>query len=82
MDKSRNRAKIFGSKWDERIFNVNGDFAYVIEGTERHWITRQTAIEEFKLIGDKCIRSEIEDSLIVVFTFVRGDGNNHNYIQK
>ena len=68
-----------GNKWDERIFNENGDFAFVIEKTMRFWLSRKTAIQEFEVIGGKYIRSEIEDNLCVVFTFVRGDGNKHNY---
>ena len=68
-----------GIKWDEHIFNENGDFAFVIDKTVRFWLSRKTAIQEFKVIGGKYIRSEIEDNLCVVFTFVRGDGNKHNY---
>lgn len=66
-------------KWDECIFNENGDLAFVIEGTVRFWLSRGTPIQEFKVVGRKYIRSEIEDSLCVVFTFVRGDGNKHGY---
>lgn len=40
-----------GIKWDERIFNENGDFAFVIEKTVRFWLSRKTAIQEFKVIG-------------------------------
>lgn len=73
---------LLGIKWDERIFNENGDFAFVFDKTVRFWLSRKTAIQEFKVIGGKYIRSEIEDNLCVVFTFVRGDGNKHNYATK
>ena len=52
-----------GIKWDERIFNKSGDFAFVIAKTLRFWLSRKTAIQEFKVIGGKYIRSEIEDNL-------------------
>ena len=52
-----------GIKWDERIFNKSGDFAFVIEKTVRFWLSRETAIQEFKVIGGKYVRSEIEDNL-------------------
>lgn len=68
-----------GTKWNERIMNENGDFAYVVPGTLRFWLTKRNPIVEFKLIGDKYVRSEIEDGHQVVFTFVRGDGDRHGY---
>ena len=55
--------------------NENIDFAYVVPGTLRFWLTKRNPMVEFKLIGDKCVRSEIKDGHQVVFTFVRGDGN-------
>ena len=55
--------------------NENIDFAYVVPGTLRFWLTKRNPMVEFKLIGDKCVRSEIKDRHQVVFTFVRGDGN-------
>lgn len=64
-----------GTKWNERIRNENGDFAYVVPGTLRFWLTKRNPMVEFKLIGNKCMRSEIEDGHQVVFMFVRGDGN-------
>ena len=42
----------------------NGDFAYVVPGTLRFWLTKRNPI--FKLIGDKYVRSEIEDGYQVV----------------
>lgn len=68
-----------GKKWDERIFNGNGDFAYVIHGTVRYWLSKSNPIVEFKLIGDQYVQSEIEERYFIVFTFVRGDGNRYNY---
>ena len=48
-------------KWDERIQNENGDFAYVVPGTVKFWIIKRAPIVEYKLIGGKSIRSEIEE---------------------
>lgn len=69
----------FGTKWNEQIMNENGDFAYVVPGTLRFWLTKRNPIVEFKSIGDKYVRSEIKDGHQVVFTFVRGDGNRCGY---
>ena len=33
--------------WDERIFNENGDYAFVTEGTVRFWLSKKTPIQEF-----------------------------------
>lgn len=68
-----------GAKWDERIMNQNGDFAYVLTNTVRFWLIRKAPITEYKLIGGKYFRSEIEDKMQLVFTFVRGDGNRFEY---
>ena len=79
IDSNQTLNHLLGLKWDERIFNENGDFAFVIEGTVRFWLARRNPIQEFKVIGGKYIKSEIEDNFYLVFTFVRGDGNRHNY---
>ena len=65
-----------GTKWNERIMNENGDFANVLPGTLGFWPSKRNPMVEVKLIGDKCVRSEIEDRHQVVFMFVRGDGNS------
>ena len=52
-----------GTKWSERIMNENGDFAHVVPGTLRFWLTKRNS----KLISDKYVRSEIEDGHQVVF---------------
>lgn len=74
---------VIGLKWDERIFNTNGDFAYVIEKTTTFWLSKKSSVVEFKVLGDgKYIQSEIEDTYQVIFTFVRGDGNRTQYNQR
>ena len=73
---------ILGSKWDERIFNSYGDFAFVENGTARYWITKKTPVKEHKYVGGKLVKSEIEDTSILVFTFVRGDGNRRSYMER
>lgn len=79
IDSNQTLNHLLGLNWDERIFNENGDFAFVIEGTVRFWLARRNPIQEFKVIGGKYIKSEIEDNFYSTFTFVRGDGNRHNY---
>ncbi|PFX24307.1 hypothetical protein AWC38_SpisGene11080 [Stylophora pistillata] len=71
-----------GVKWDERILNENSDYAFVTEGAVRFWITERNPIIEYKLIGGKYVRSEIEDDRQLVFTFVCGDGNRHQYLTR
>jgi len=71
---------LLGLKWNERILNENGDFAYVINGTVKYWLSKKSSIVEYKCIGAKYIKSEIEDSHMLVFTFVRGDGNKIQYL--
>ena len=74
---------VLGLKWDERIFNTNGDFAYVIEKTTAFWLSKKSSVVEYKKLGDgKYIKSEIEDTPQVIFTFVRGDGNKIQYNQR
>ena len=48
-------------KLDERIFNRNGDFAYVIAGTVKYWLGQRNPVTDFKLIGGQYINSEIEN---------------------
>ena len=70
---------VLGQKWDERIVNHRGDFCYVAEGTTKYWLTRKASIKEFKIIGGKLVKTEIEGCCMVVFTFVRGTGNRVQY---
>lgn len=76
---NRDLDELLGAKWDERIFNQYGDFAYVFHGTVRFWCSKKTRVTEYKLIGGRYVESVIEDGNILIFTFVRGDGNSHNY---
>ena len=70
---------VLGQKWDERIQNTSGDFAYVVEGTVRYWLGKRSPVIEYKYIGNKLIKNEIENSS---FQFVRGDGNRYNYNER
>ena len=76
---NRDLDSCLGVKWDERIMNENGDFAFVITGTVRYWIKRKAPIVEYRLIGGKFVRNEIEDGFQLILTFVRGDGNQEEY---
>lgn len=49
-----------GLKWSECIMNENGDFVFVVLGIVRFWFVSRNFIVEFKLIGDKYIRLEID----------------------
>lgn len=73
---------VLGLKWDERIMNSSGDFAYVEKNTVRFWMTKKTPIQEYKYIGGKYVKCEIEDAYMLVFTFVRGDGNRRHYMER
>ena len=40
--------ELLGLKWNERIFYENGDFAYVMNGTVRYWLSNRNSVVEFK----------------------------------
>ena len=71
---------VLGSKWDERIMNSSGDFAYVVKNTFRFWTTKKTPIQEYKYIGGKYV-CEVEDAYMLVFTF-DGDENRRQYMER
>lgn len=73
---------VLGLKWDEQIVNIRGDFCYIAEGTVNYWLTKKSTIVEYKLIGGKYVKSEIEGCCMVVFTFVCGTGNRIQYEQR
>ena len=79
-----NRAldSILGQKWDERIINVRGDCCFVARSTIKFWLGKKSPIVEYKLIGGKYVKTEIEDCCLVVFIFVRGTGNRIQYEQR
>ncbi|CAH3047502.1 unnamed protein product [Porites evermanni] len=60
-----------GMKWDERILNPAGDFAYVISGTIKYWLGQRNPITKYKIIGEQYMKSEIENSHVITFQFVR-----------
>lgn len=49
--------ELLGLKWNERIFYENGDFAYVMNGTVRYWLSKRNSVVEFKYMGGKYIKS-------------------------
>lgn len=71
-----------GLKWNEKIFNENGDFAYVVNGTVQYWFNKRNPIMEVKYIGGEFVQSEIEGLYALVLTFVRGDGNKRQCISR
>ena len=56
-----------GSKWFERIQNVNGDFCYVIPGTVTFWLHEKKPVKEFVYVGDTLVESHTESDLQVIF---------------
>jgi hypothetical protein len=70
---------ILGDKWYERILNKNKDFSYVVKGTIQFWLHQKAPIKEFVTVGNQLIENEIENDLILVFTFVREDGTGKDY---
>ena len=42
-------------------------------------IKRKAPIVEYRLIGGKFVRNEIEDGFQLILTFDRGDGNQEEY---
>lgn len=50
LESNRVLDSYLGLKWDERILNVAGDFAYVIPGTIKYWLGQRSPIIEYKLI--------------------------------
>ena len=67
--KDNNYLDILGVKWNERILNQNGDFGHVVKGTVKYWLSQRNSIVEYKYIGGKYFKSEIEDSHVTVFSF-------------
>lgn len=70
-----------GLRWDKRILNPAGDFAYVISGAIKYWLGQRDPITEYKIIGEQYVRSEVENSYFIAFQFVRGDGNRNYYME-
>ena len=69
---------ILGQKWDKRIQNTSGDFAYVVEGTARYWFGKRSPVIGYTYAGNKLIKNEIENSSFLSFQFVHGDGNKYH----
>ena len=79
---NRDLDTVLEPKWDERIVNFRGDFCFVAEGTIKYWLCKRSSIIEYKLIGGKYVKSEIEGCCILVFTSVKGTGNRVQYNQR
>ena len=73
---------LFGVKWSERNLNINGDFSYLAKGTIQFWTHKKGPIKEFVEIGGHLFEKQIENDLVLVFTFVRGDGVKNLYKSK
>lgn len=71
--------KRLGEKWSERILNVNNDFSYVTRGTIQFWTHIKSALKEFIEIGGNLFENQIDNEVVLVFTFVRGDGVKQEY---
>ena len=71
--------ELLGEKWYERILNINKDFSYVTRRTIQFWTHHKTAIKEFIEIGGNLFENHIDNEVVLVFTFVRGDGVKQQY---
>jgi hypothetical protein len=72
--------KLLGKKWSERILNINHDFSYVTRGTIQFRTHTKSALKEFIEIGGNLFENQSDNEVVLVFTFVRGDGFNRNII--
>ena len=70
---------LFGDKWFERILNKNCDFCYVTKDTIRFWLHRRPLLKEFVAVGNQFLESHVENSWVLVFTFVISDGVKRQY---
>lgn len=73
---------LLGEKWSERILNINNDFSFVTKGTIQFWTHTKAAIKEFVNIGGNLYENQIENEIVLVFTFVRGDGVKQDYVNE
>ena len=73
---------VLGQKWDEHIINARGDYCFVTEGTIKFWLGKKAPISEYKIIGGKYLKAEIEDCSYVALTFVWGTGNSREYKER
>lgn len=82
VDCNKELNSLLGARWDERIMNKHGDFAFVEDGTVKFWVHSRDPIKEFKFIGGKYLEAATEQTPCMIFTFVRGDGNSADYIAR
>ena len=79
LNNNSDMCQILGSKWFERIVNVNGDFCYVVRITVRFWLNEKKPVKEFFYVGELLFENHIGNDLQLIFTFVRGDGVRTDY---
>lgn len=70
--------ELLGEHWHYRIFNLQGDFAFVTPGTLTYWITERRPLEEYSADGVQVFRHR---GFIFRVKFVRGLGNKHDFKQ-
>lgn len=69
---------LLGNKWNYRIVNSKGDFAYVTPGTISFWIRERKPLEEFTPEGTLLL---VHRGFVFHVQFVRGLGNKYDFEQ-
>ena len=69
---------ILGEGWDKRIFNQQGDFAYVVPNTVTFWLKERQPLEDFTPEGNIKI---VHRGFCFRMQFARGIGNRFDYQQ-
>ena len=83
LQNNRDLDSYLGKGWDRRIINKQGDFVYVANGNfhllhiQSHlaWKLHRQTIKDYFEFGGKFFPYEIEQTPLLVFTFIRLTGN-------
>ena len=70
---------LFGKKWHYHIFNALGDFSFIREGTFSIRQFLPKPLKEFTYHGGAYMEIMTGIPPEIVFTFVRGCGNRHQF---
>ena len=81
LQNNREFDSYLGKRWDRRIINKQGDFVYVANGSVRFWKLQRQTIKDYFEFGGKFFPYEIEQTPLLVFTFIRLTGNKRQYIE-
>ena len=79
LQNSRDFDCYLGKGWDRRIINKQGDFVYVANGSVRFWKMHRQIIKDYFEFGGKFFPYEIEQTPLLIFTFIKLTGNKRQY---